>query len=201
MQPFTHDPAEPRFGGVKRFPAVRRVRLHGAIQMAIDLGDDDGFISVTIGGVTQSLDLYAVVNRLVDINQEREDAKQTAYVALISELGFPSASKEDGDPVLHGCRKVSQRKKRHARPGGVSPDKARLTRFYRVSVFHLTPAEQFGLMAHERALRVQESRRDHAGKMTDDELYDCAELAYGRDFAADPLLARIKRTLEQMSGG
>ena len=62
---------------------------------AIELEEDDGFITVTFGGVEQQLDLYQVHNRLNDMAirlQDKPGEWLAAIVEYLSELGLPGVS-------------------------------------------------------------------------------------------------------------
>jgi hypothetical protein len=62
----------------------------------IDLGDDDGFLRLTIAGVEQQLDLWQVHARIAAYHQQHKTAPDETYheglVGLIEDLGYPRVS-------------------------------------------------------------------------------------------------------------
>lgn len=59
----------------------------------IDLGDDDGFVDVTIEGAKNRLDVYAVQNKihaLAQANLDNDPAFQHSVAEYLAEIGFPS---------------------------------------------------------------------------------------------------------------
>lgn len=60
----------------------------------IDVGEDDGFIDVTIGTVRQTLDLYSLNNALFEAQERAENGTERgkAFVAVLKSHGFPDVS-------------------------------------------------------------------------------------------------------------
>ena len=60
----------------------------------IDLGEEDGFITVTFGGASLRLDLYDTNDKLVPCLKSGDDEGQgKALIALMGRLGFPEPSR------------------------------------------------------------------------------------------------------------
>jgi len=55
---------------------------------------DDGFVDVTIDGVTQKLDLFEINNEFFAIREKLKETNEqnAAFVELIKSKGFPSVS-------------------------------------------------------------------------------------------------------------
>lgn len=61
----------------------------------LDLPDDFGWVEVTVGNITQRLDLYAVRNRIVELTMQlsaKPSELNQAIVDHIQSLGFPQVS-------------------------------------------------------------------------------------------------------------
>jgi hypothetical protein len=63
----------------------------------IDLGDDDGFINLTIGDVTVTLDVWEINDKLYALHQSAKDKGDDAYgdalLGFIQGLGYPPCSR------------------------------------------------------------------------------------------------------------
>jgi hypothetical protein len=82
----------------------------------IDLSEDDGFVTVTMGTTTLRLDLVHVHNLICDYHKAHKDQSNDLYnegiVALIQQLGFPPCSQKLGarfiqeiDGAVRGVKK------------------------------------------------------------------------------------------------
>lgn len=62
----------------------------------IDLGDDDGFVTITMGGDSVSLDLFLAQSRLMDHHARNEKKSNEEYITglvqIVQDLGFPRPS-------------------------------------------------------------------------------------------------------------
>src|SRR5437763_37947 len=88
--------------------------------------DDDGFLDLTIGGVTQRIDVYQSQNRLFEISKSNADKPaedfHKAVVALLEELGFPPPSHRLADRFVEAiAARVDELKKNSGPPGGTTP--------------------------------------------------------------------------------
>lgn len=90
---------------------------------AIDLGEDDGYVEVTVAGAKVTLDLWETNSKIFDYHQQAKDRPDADYsrglAELLVEMGLPRVSFRAAERFVREINKaVAEKKEPPSAPAG-----------------------------------------------------------------------------------